>query len=262
MKFYFVAILAALLCSCGSRRPQSVSSDSIHGSIDGIYYGLTNDTLGVKNPWVFYLNTAQHKGASYNNYEELSNVKIDSDGHVSFQANDMERSFTFSGMFQDGIIDGQLLCANKVGALPLRLTAVHLSKNDFDSNYGEIYSNYHYVEEAGDESGEEFLMLPGASEPIIVFGMAEGDFEGPFHGINVSRKSDTVAFTTANLAYAYSGKQDNRAVRSDIGWRAELSKRRLVLDDVDQTDLEFKYDTLKRTETLDHLLKRIAFRRN
>ena len=111
-----------------SQVPQ-ISDLSKSIQVDGMYYGTTNDTLGVRKPWLFYFNTKLHKGSELN-FREFQDVRIDSEGILRFTNEDIDtdKCFSFEGSSRGDRIEGLIIPKDGSPRFRISLSPVNLTQ--------------------------------------------------------------------------------------------------------------------------------------
>ncbi len=196
--FAIALILSA--CGRGGREPKaSVATESttvVGENPEGtLYYGPTPSGDG----FVLYLNFPQGKGVRY---EPLENVNVcdlrrDAKGNVTWSSPNVQGYVTrFAGTLTTSGLRGEVTAANvKTGQLS-RSFEVILESMPFPSasadTAAERYANVSYVQQAGDLTGIELLLLPTGKDTFALLTMFEGTQSGPWIMSNLRSNGDTI----------------------------------------------------------------------
>lgn len=120
---------------------------------------------------------------------------VDNDTLVSFATARMfNRVFTFRGTPQSGEIRGQLRGFADSLNLVFRAFDESGAPTARSREKSGFYSNLNYIEEAGDNVGQELLVGTISGQPTVAFMMAEGSASLPQIGFNIRESHDTLRF--------------------------------------------------------------------
>jgi hypothetical protein len=199
MRLILGLILVSLACSEQkvelNQNANSVSQSAVAAKrvASGNYLGRFATEDGEKG---VYLRLKDSSSALYDGLRWIRICgPVENDTLVSFATAPMfNRVFTFRGTSQSGEIRGRL---TRFG------DSLDLVFRPFDESSASIpqrrdksgfYSNLRYIEEAGDNVGQELLVGTIAGQPTVAFMMAEGSASLPQIGFNIHESHDTLRF--------------------------------------------------------------------
>jgi hypothetical protein len=120
---------------------------------------------------------------------------VANDTIVSFRTAPMfGRAFTFNGKFRAGALHGKLTRFTDTLDLVFRRFDKPTPPISQSPEKSGFYSNLQYIEEAGDNVGQELLVGTIGGQPTAAFMMAEGTVSSPQIGFNMRGSQDTLLF--------------------------------------------------------------------
>jgi hypothetical protein len=114
---------------------------------------------------------------------------------VSFRTAPMfGRAFTFNGTSRAGELRGRLTRFRDTLNVVFRRFDTPTPSIPLSPEKSGFYSNLEYIEESGDNVGEQLLVGTIRGQPTAAFMMAEGSVASPQIGFNVRESHDTLLF--------------------------------------------------------------------
>ena len=200
-----IAVLIPLSLACSERRIESnqhtdlasKSAATSEGVPSGNYLGsfaVEDGQNGV------YLRLRDSSSALYVGLRWVPICGlVENDTVVSFRTAPMfGRAFTFNGTSREGELHGKLTRFSDTLNVVFRRFDKLSQSISLSSEKSGFYSNLEYIEEAGDNVGEQLLVGTISGQPTAAFMMAEGSVASPQIGFNVREAHDTLVFDVSS----------------------------------------------------------------